>query len=280
MRNKTEKFWIKKLLNYAAKIDIIWLVIWGTIFASFVVLDSIFQTAYPGKDVFWEFSLGSRPVMIQVVGNGTFIGVTVLKYIGIVLSFLYARRKFPKDHILQIALAFTLLADTILTLDNVSVFGVLAFCVAQYFHIARFAKTKPQFFAGYSLTMVLFLMFGYFNHIPEMYILALVYASCLICNIILTYRWWQDIKKDHENRTDREVVASTCAFYGFVLFLMCDTNVALSYLSVTGVLPLFLARYVNFFAWLFYYPSQVLISNSSVITKKSIKSKKKVVTGE
>ena len=275
MRKKSEKFWITKLLNYALKIDLIWLVIWGTIFVSFVVLDSIFQTAYPNENVFWRFTAGNTPVAIKVVSNGTFIGVTLLKYIGIVLSFIYARKKFPRDYVLQIALAFTLLADTILTFDQVSVFGVLAFCFAQYFHIARFAKIKPQAFISWTFFILILLVFGWYNRIPDMYILAFVYAISLSANIILTRRWFKKTKNNNKS-SDREIVASTCAMYGFILFAMCDTNVALSYLSVTGTLPFFIARYANFFAWLFYYPSQVLISNSSVITDKAKKIKKNV----
>jgi hypothetical protein len=58
---------------------------------------------------------------------------------------------------------------------------------------------------------------------------------------------------------------------------MCDINVAMSYLSVTGVIPFFIARFANFFAWLFYYPSQVLISNSSIITQKNRKKPEKTL---
>jgi len=275
MQKRQEKFWIRKVVDYAISIDMIWLVIWGTIFSSFVVLDSIFQTAYPGEDVFWNLSFSDTPIIVKVVSNGTFIGVTILKYIGIVLSYVYARKKFPKDYILHIALAFTLLADTILTFDSVSVFGVLAFCFAQYFHIARFAKIKPKAFATWTIFILTLLTFGWYNKIPDMYVLAFVYAISLIANIVLTHRWWKQTK-DNKNSTDRELVASTCAMYGFILFLLCDTNVAVSYLSVTGTLPLFVARYANFFAWLFYYPSQVLISNSSIITHKTKKILKKV----
>ena len=262
---KKEKFWVKKLIEYAAKIDMIWLVIWGTIFVSFVALDSIFQTAYTGENVFWNFSFSGKPMLIKVVENGTFVGVTLLKYIGIMLSFVYARKKFPKDHILHIALGFTLLADTILTFDSVSKFGVLAFCFAQYFHIARFAKIKPEAFIIWTFFVFSLLILGWYNKIPDMYVLAFIYFLSLLANIILTHRWWLHTK-NNKNSTDREIVASTSAMYGFVLFACCDTNVALSYLSVTGVLPLFIARYANFFAWLFYYPSQVLISNSSTKT--------------
>lgn len=287
MRKKEEKFWPKKLLDYAVKIDLIWLVIWGTIFISFVVLDSIFQTAYPGENVFYELDLGVKHVVIKVVENGTFIGTTLLKYIGIILSFIYARKKFPKDYILQIALAFTLLADTILTFDQVSRFGVLAFCFAQYFHLARFAKIKPKYFVGYTLMMLLVLIFANLAKIEDMYALAFIYAFSLGGNLYLTHQWWTKVKakrpktfipKTEREKYDRELVASTCAFWGFFFFILCDMNVALSYLSVTGTITPEIARYANFFAWLFYYPSQVLISNSSVITERPIskKSLKKV----
>ena len=276
MKKHEEKFWITKVIEYATKIDMIWLVIWGTIFISFVALDSIFQSIYPGRDIFYSLTLGSRTIDIQVVGNGTFIGVTLLKYIGIVLSFVYARKKFPKDYILHIALGFTLLADTILTFDQVSKIGVLAFCFAQYFHIARFAKIRPKYFVIWTLFMFLLLVFGRICRIEEMYILAFIYAISLTMNIILTHEWWR-VTKESEEATDREIVASTCAKYGFILFAMCDINVAMSYLSVTGVIPFFIARFANFFAWLFYYPSQVLISNSSIITQKNRKKPEKTL---
>ncbi|MBP5512478.1 hypothetical protein J6X90_03770 [Candidatus Saccharibacteria bacterium] len=271
MKSKQNQFCLTKLLEYAVSIDLIWLVIWGTIFVSFVALDSIFQTAYPGKDVFYDFG----NFRVQVVGNGTFIGVTILKYIGIVLSFIYAKKKFPKDYILQIALAFTLLADTILTFDQISKLGVLAFCIAQYFHIARFAKIKPKYFVMWTLFLFLLLISGRILKIESMFVLAFIYALSLSMNIILTRQWWKRVK-NKKQATDREVVASTCAMAGFILFALCDTNVALSYLSVTGAIPLFIARYANFFAWLFYYPSQVLISNSSVIIEAKTRKVKNV----
>jgi hypothetical protein len=262
------KSWLKKVLDHITKIDMIWLVIWGTIFTSFVVLDSIFQTAYQGENVYWNFSFNDKPFLIKVVENGTFIGVTILKYTGIMLSFIYARKKFPKDHILHIALGFTLLADTILTFNSVSIFGVLAFCFAQYFHIARFAKIKPEAFIAWTIFVFSLIILGWYCEIPDMYVLAFIYMLSLSANIILTHRWWKHVQ-NKKKPNDTEIVASTSAMFGFILFAACDTNVALSYLSVTGVLPIFVARYANFFAWFFYYPSQVLISNSSAIITKT-----------
>ena len=271
MSSKLRSYWLDKFIKYVATIDRIWLIIWGTIFTSFVLLDSFFQSNYADRDVFYQFTFGPHPITIPVVQNGTFIGVTILKYTGILLSYFYARKKFKEDYILHIALLFTLLADTILTFDSISVFGVFAFCFAQYFHIARFAKVRPKFFIGWTFFVLLLLIFGWFNQIPDIYILAFIYGSSLFQNLILTHRWWKQSKKSSgiSQTLDREIIASTCAFSGFVLFILCDLNVAISYLSVTGTLPIELARHANFFAWLFYYPSQVLISNSSMMVPKT-----------
>lgn len=275
MAQVKNRHWSSKFIEYITNIDKVWLLIWGAIFISFVLLDSFFQAFYPHRNVFYQFTIHSHSIILPIIQNGTFLGVTLLKYSGILLSYFYARKKFPKDYILHIALLFTLLADTILTFDSISAFGVLAFCFAQYFHIARFAKVRPKFFISWTFFMLLLLIFGWFNQIPDMYILAFIYATSLLQNLILTHRWWKKTKSNPV-ASDREIVASTCAFAGFVLFILCDLNVAVSYLSVTAVLPITLARYANFFAWLFYYPSQVLISNSSTSKIQKPKNSKKV----
>lgn len=268
------KLYVEKVIDYGKTIDRSWLTIWGVIFFSFVALDFIFQSRFANQNLYWDFTFFSKTYHLTLVYNGTFIGVTILKYLGILLSYLYARKKFPKDYILQIALAFTLLADTILMINNVDPIGVLAFCLAQYFHLARFAKIKPSYFIAWSGFLLFILAFGHLAKLDSMYSLATVYLFSITLNVVLTYRWWKRIKTS-ESSNDRELVASTCAFFGFVLFALCDFNVALSYLSVTGTLPAQLARVANFLAWFFYYPSQVLISNSSIITEKPQKSRKK-----
>lgn len=274
MAKKHKKIWITKLIDYAQTVDRVWLITWGSIFVSFVILDAFFQTHYQGRDVFYELNLFGEKVDLEIIKNGTFIGVTILKYAGVFLSFIYAKRKFPKDYILQIALLFTLLADTILAIDHISILGVLVFCLAQYFHNARFAKIQPKTFAAWTVFLILLLMFGSFYNIGTMYVLAIIYGSSLIGNIILTWRWWRKALKFKKENSDREIVASTCAFFGFILFILCDINVGISYLATTGVIFFEIARFANFFAWFFYYPSQVLISNSSADFSSIIKKPK------
>ena len=217
-----------KLLSYGRTVNRYWLATWILIYVSFLVLD--------------------------VIINGS-IPVTIIKYAGIVLSLIYASRKWPKDYLLQIAFLFTLLADTILVFDHTATLGVFVFCIAQFFHLARLSQFyfNPKAFLVYLIILLLFLIFGAFWHLDLRYPLASVYLVTLIYNIIESFIW---------NKSARSV-PSFCAVAGFLLFLCCDINVGISYFSAIGVFSGSLLPYANYFAWAFYYPSQVLISNSS-----------------
>jgi len=224
---------IKRLANYLRTIDRVWLIIWLTIYGGFLILGLVMPPAW--------------------------VGTTILKYSGIVLCLIYAIQKFPKDYLLHIALAFTLLADTILALGNLDlyVYGVFVFCFAQFFHFTRLVsinRPHTKNFIAYFLIVVLTFFAGVsIVHIPAMYVICFIYAVTLLFNIFLAYRW------HHHNHS----VPATCAWYGFLLFILCDTCVAFSYLSHTGTLVAFIGPIADYLDWAFYYPSQILISNSS-----------------
>ena len=217
---------MKKFLAYLKRIDRTWIVIWVFIYFSFLGLGLFFPN-------FW--------------------GVTVLKYSGIVLNLVYALQKFPKDHLLQIALFFTLLADTILVIDSTSIVGVFVFCIAQFFHMTRLSKIQPRNLILYLTIIAALFLFSLTQHIPPIFALCLVYAGSLLANIVFSRRW---LKKSPS-------IPANCSFIGFLLFLACDSCVAASYLSFINVIPYFCYAPANYLAWVFYYPSQVLIANSS-----------------
>ncbi len=224
---------INRLIKYLRKVDRVWLAIWIAIYGGFLTLGLIMPPAW--------------------------IGVTVLKYLGIVLVLFYAIKKFPKDHLLHLALLFTLLADTILALGKMDlyIYGVLVFCFAQFFHFTRLVSirkphTKNLLF--YFLIVVLTLFAGVFiERIQPIYVAGFIYGTTLIFNIFLAHSWY---------RRDQNV-PSSCAWYGFLLFIACDICVAFSYLSHAGILVSSVGPVADYLAWLFYYPSQILISNSS-----------------
>ncbi|MBR3323313.1 hypothetical protein IKG16_00270 [Candidatus Saccharibacteria bacterium] len=219
---------MRKLFAYLKTVNKYWLITWVAIYSSFLILDIIIN--------------GSLPV-------------TIIKYLGIVLCLVYACKKWPKDYLLQIAFGFTLLADTILVFDHTATLGVFVFCIAQFFHLARLNSFhfNPKAFIVYLIIIGLVVIFGLFEHLDPRYPLAGVYLCTLIYNVIESIIW---------NKSEKSTPA-LCALIGFSLFLCCDINVGISYFSSIGDLPISFFAPANYLAWAFYYPSQVLISNSS-----------------
>jgi hypothetical protein len=212
------------LLECTKHIDPQWFTIWCTIYLSFILLD-IFFPNFPGS--------------------------TLLKYSGIFLCLVYAWKKYPKDHLLHLALLLTLLSDTILMWVHAEILGVYTFIFAQFFHTSRLAKTSQHFLLLYFFIVFLIFCFGLIQGIDPIYVTSFIYATGLITNLILSHQWY---KKSPNNPPAR------AAAYGFLLFLACDISVATSYLTIGPVHTV-----VSFLVWIFYYPSQILISNSSTI---------------
>ena len=234
---------LKKMLGDLRRIpeiDRTWLVIWCVIYISFLGLDIV-------APQFW--------------------GATVIKYAGIFLCLVYAYRKFSHDHLLILALLFTLLADTILVWTSWEVLGVYAFCFAQFFHTARFTRSHPKFLIFYFLAIFLMFAFAILQGVSPIYAIAVIYALSLLTNLALSFSWFSH---------DRNNFRARCAFYGFILFVACDLSVATQHLILDGLLPMAILPVASYLVWLFYYPSQVLISNSSNLAKPSVAKKERV----
>lgn len=228
---------IRKLLESLSRVnqvDLHWLIIWCTIYLVFLTLDLIIPN-------FW--------------------GATLLKYTGIFLCLIYARKKFPTDHLLFLALLFTLLADTILVWTNWEIPGVFCFCFAQFFHITRQARSQPKLLIAYFISVTLAFIFAVLQGIPPIYAIAGIYAFSIVANLILASTW---------HRRDRHNFHATCALIGFLLFIACDACVATQHLIIDGIFTPSLLPLISYLVWLFYYPSQILISNSSNSLKKTI----------
>lgn len=210
-------------------IDTHWLIIWVTIYITFLSLD-IF---YPG---FW--------------------GSALIKYIGIFLCFVYTNQKYRTDYTLQIAILFTLLADTILVWTPFTIGGVYVFCFAQFMHLIRLTKLPHISLSIYAAALSIFFALSIANGLKPIYAIATVYGIELICNIVMTIKNWRMNSKHFRTR---------CAFYGFLAFFCCDFCVGTRFMALDGALPAYIIPTVSFLVWVFYYPSQVLIANSSTM---------------
>lgn len=225
---------IVKALREIPRTDRRWLIIWLLIYVSFIALD-IF-----------------RP---------HFRGATLIKYVGIFLCLIYAYQKFRRDHLLILALLFTLLSDTVLMwIPGAEIIGVFSFCFAQFFHTARFTKTAPKFLIIYFASIFSLFLFGVLLGFPPIYCIAAVYAVSLLMNVRLAYRW---------RKSSPDNPRALYAAAGFFLFVACDVCVGISYLAENSVFPLALAPVSSIMVWVFYYPSQVLVSNSSNLNQNS-----------
>lgn len=207
--------------------DARWVTIWMIIYLSFLVLDIFFPESS---------------------------GTSMIKYIGILLCIIYAASKYKKDTLLIMAIILTFAADTILVWTTAEILGVVLFCAAQLMHIIRQNKIKATTFAMFATIATVSLIAGNFLGIELIYIISSIYAILLCTNLYLAIKRYELDKKHFPAR---------CGFYGFVLFICCDINVAARHLVLDGVFPIVLYPLVSYLVWFFYYPSQVLLANSS-----------------
>lgn len=211
------------------KIPAIWLTLWLALFLINIILGIL----APEHDLLTLFRIG-----------------------GIALCLLYVAKIFPKDYLLLTAMFATCISDIILAFNNTSELGLITFLVTQLIHLFRLTsdRSRRPIIAFASLSAVLILLDLCFSLIPLLFLIAGLYALTLVMNVLASFRW---------RKQDPHSLTATFAYIGFVLFACCDLCTALSYLSLVSVLPAFIYAPANFFAWFFYYPSQVLISNSS-----------------
>ena len=218
-----------------------WFLVWFTIYISFLGLDIILPD-------FW--------------------GSSLLKYAGIFLCVVYANQKYEKDYKLVIALFLTLLADTILVWTPYEVAGVFVFCFAQLMHLMRLSKLNRRTLFYFMGIIAVFVVVAGHLHQNVLYFLAALYGLLLFSNLAMSIRQYVNHMTDFRAR---------CAMYGFIAFVCCDLCVGARHLMLDGAISAQFLPLIAYLVWLFYYPSQVLLANSSTepIRKKMKKVAKK-----
>lgn len=211
-----------------------WLIVWIFIYIGFLTLDIFFPN-------YW--------------------GSALLKYTGIFLCVVYAYKKYRNDTKLILALFLTLLADTVLVWTDMTVLGVFIFCFAQFMHFLRLTRLSKKHLGAFTLVISLLTIVSAFHGDRIIYSLATLYGGLLISNLAMS------ASRFHE---DRQNICARCAFYGFIAFICCDFCVGLRYVMLDGAVPTDILPVVAVLVWAFYYPSQVLLANSSLY-KESVK---------
>ena len=215
-------------IKHIPDIDTRWLLTWIIIYASFILLDLI---------------------------NPFFHGTNLIKYIGIFLCVVYAYNKYYSDGLLIAALFLTFIADTILVWTDWTVFGVYVFSFAQFMHLMRHYKANRRVVGAYAIGIAGLFLFSVLSGMEPIFAIATIYGLLLISNLVAATRRY---------RATPNNLRARCGFYGFIAFICCDFCVALRFIMLEGIVSARFLPLVAFMVWVFYYPSQVLIANSSL----------------
>ena len=181
----------------------------------------------------------------------------MLKYLAILLCFLTALT-FPHDRagtLVCAALGFTLGADLfLLVLDRWYLAGVALFCVVQTLYFLRIclglSRRLPAAILARGIFSALVLAAGILlGQLTALTALALFYFLQLLCNTLESFR------------LPRHGLPFSL---GLLLFVGCDLCVGLQNLSLLSPAALsgWPAAFTRVGMWLFYLPSQVLITLS------------------
>ena len=202
----------------------------------------------------------------------TRIESSTLKYAGIALCLAFSlycliRKRKMANCFIPIALVFTLISDYFLlfnTNQNLYVYGLITFIITQliYFDfILYLRKSKLELLINllvrFLLTIAALVVAFYLNYYDVLTILALVYFVELLSNFLYS---------TFLIKFDKEYLIFSL---GLLLFIGCDINVGLNNVHLFEGIDYSL---VNFLMWVFYLPSQVLLSLTNFIAQeKSIK---------
>lgn len=203
-----------------------WCVVWGVFYVGIMLMNYLL----PGSEI-----------------------VKAISCVGIGLNVLYVWKISPKDYLLQIALAFTMLADVVIAVGAPAFLCVFVFVFAQFFHFARLSGIEERYFLMFLITLTLIVYAVSLLGLEPAVAMGTFYALLLVGNIIMSVMWYR------KTRT----LPALMAVLGFVLFALCDVCVLTAYASRIGLIPSAILLGADFVSWIYYYPSQIFLANSS-----------------
>lgn len=179
-----------------------------------------------------------------------------LKFAAIALCLAYSGFASARggDKLVTAALAFTLCADVfLLLLDSSYAVGVALFCLVQGVYFVRICKSN----GGRSLWSLRIALFAaamavlcFAKMLSPLNVLAAFYFTSFACNLLQSFSM--------KNRLFT---------IGLALFICCDICVGIH--NMPNILPAAVYELAAVGMWLFYLPSQVLISLSGEKNEKS-----------
>ncbi|MBK5242849.1 lysoplasmalogenase family protein [Clostridium sp.] len=204
----------------------------------------------------------------------TIITSESIKYLCILLCFLISILSTKNLHVdkvndvdtqlLKLGLFITIIADLCLVILDFYIFGVVFFTLVQIIYCVRYTNKNIKKTLINLFTIFLFIVFTYaivilfIEGINILLPISLFYVICLLSSVI------KAIKASNNNLYTPK--SKYMILLGMVLFLLCDTCVAFS--NITILFPLsgyIMTRFQSiayFLIWVFYLPSQLLLALS------------------
>lgn len=189
----------------------------------FIILESIIYIVFIALDIINVYS-------------------SFIKYLGIILCLIYVLSNNKKDYYLSSF--FTLIADLfLLMLDSYYYIGILFFIVVQYRYASIINKLNSKYTKSFSIIRLSICIFGIIvlfitNNLSLTNAFVIIYFSNLLLNA------FQSIS-----------TKNILLILGLFLFLGCDICVGIHNISNGKTIA-------DILMWIFYLPSQVLISLS------------------
>ena len=193
-----------------------------------------------------------------------------LKYVGIIICFLaslipiFSPNSARPHYFIPFSLFFTLVSDYFLLINtdkNLYIFGVVIFIIVQlsyFIYIETLKKNKTSFLISLIFRIVLSSMLIIILSILQFDLLSIV-SACYFVELLMNFITSLSLIKINKFFLIFSI--------GLLLFIGCDISVGLTNLD------LFEGHIKNLASnlmWIFYLPSQVLISFSNYINFKNI----------
>ena len=193
-----------------------------------------------------------------------------LKYVGIIICFLaslipiFSKNSAKSQYFIPFSLFFTLVSDYFLLINtdkNLYIFGVVIFIIVQlsyFIYIETLKKNKTSFLISLIFRIILSSILIIALSIIRFDLLSIV-SACYFVELLMNFI------------TSLSLIKINKCFLifsiGLLLFIGCDISVGLTNLDLFEG---HIKNLVSNLMWIFYLPSQVLISFSNYINYKNI----------
>lgn len=193
-----------------------------------------------------------------------------LKYVGIIICFLaslipiFSKNSAKTQYFIPFSLFFTLVSDYFLLINtdkNLYIFGVVIFIIVQlsyFIYIETLKKNKTSFLISLIFRIILSSILIIVLSIIRFDLLSIV-SACYFVELLMNFITSLSLIKINKYFLIFSI--------GLLLFIGCDISVGLTNLDLFEG---HIKNLVSNLMWIFYLPSQVLISFSNYINFKNI----------